>query len=152
MAKKDNELFDRLTAAGMRKKLARKVSRAVDTGGAKANGKIESLLGELESVVGEVRDRVGGRPARSAPGGRSAAASSAAATKRAPRAKPAATTKRASAAKPSATTKRSAAAAKPAATTKRPARTAKAPANRGGSQAAGSAKPKPAGARRRTSG
>jgi hypothetical protein len=77
MAKKENELFERLTAAGVRKKVARKVSRAAENGGVKASGKVASLLEELHSVVAEAHDLATGGPAK-----RSAAARKAAATRR----------------------------------------------------------------------
>lgn len=64
MAKNDNNLFDRLTAAGMRKKVARKVTRAADNGSKKSDGRVVSLLDELHALAEETRDRVTGGPAK----------------------------------------------------------------------------------------
>ena len=81
MAKNDNDLFDRLTAAGMRKKVARKVTRAAEEGGKKRNGRVEGLLDDLQVLTEEARDLVTGGPAK-----RSAASKKAARTRKRSRA------------------------------------------------------------------
>lgn len=72
-----SDLFDRLTAAGLRKKVARKVTRAAGDGGRKADRGVESLLDELGSLAKETRDLVTGGPAK-----RSAASAKAARTRK----------------------------------------------------------------------
>jgi hypothetical protein len=73
MAKDDKDLFDRLTAAGMRKKVARKVTRAAEHGDQQAGGRVSGLLDELQALVEESRDRVTGGPARRSEAARKAA-------------------------------------------------------------------------------
>ena len=89
MAKTDTDLFDRLTAAGMRKKVARKITEAAENGGKGASNKVHGLLEDLASLTEEARDRVAGGPAK-----RSEAAKKAARTrKRSARARSEAATK-----------------------------------------------------------
>ena len=64
MGKTDTDLYDRLTAAGMRKKVARKVAAAAENGGAQAGTRIESLLDDLQVLAEEARDLVTGGPAK----------------------------------------------------------------------------------------
>lgn len=64
MAKSHNDLFDRLTAAGLRKKVARKVTRAAEAGDEKSSGRVQGLLDELQSLAQESRDLVAGGPAK----------------------------------------------------------------------------------------
>ena len=77
MAKNDSDFFDRLTAAGMRKKVARKITAAAENGGEGANSKVQGLLDDLEALTVEARDRVSGGPAK-----RSEAAKKAARTRK----------------------------------------------------------------------
>ena len=50
MAKNGSDFFDRLTAAGMRKKVARKITAAAENGGEGASSKVQGLLDDLEAL------------------------------------------------------------------------------------------------------
>lgn len=63
MPKHETDLFDRLTAAGLRKKTARKVSDAVHAGG-RPQPRIARLVGDLRVLTTEVEDRLAGGPAK----------------------------------------------------------------------------------------
>jgi hypothetical protein len=74
----DNQLFDRLRASGLRKRVARDLSSAL--GSAKSSGASKAAhgrIGELRSLLDELEDR-----ARGGPSARSAAAKKAAATRK----------------------------------------------------------------------
>jgi hypothetical protein len=74
----DNELFDRLRASGLRKRVARDLSSAL--GSAKSSGASKAAqgkIGELRSILDELEDRARGGPSQ-----RSAAAKKAAATRK----------------------------------------------------------------------
>jgi hypothetical protein len=74
-----DDLFDRLRAGGLRKRVAKQVADALD--GARGNRKppqaIQSVLDELKSLTSEIEDRAKGGPAK-----RQAAARKAAATRK----------------------------------------------------------------------
>jgi hypothetical protein len=79
MAKKkswDEELFNRLHAAGLRKRAARAIAEVTD-GRRKTPRTARKTLEDLRGLVSEVEDRVSGGPAR-----RQAAAKKAAATRK----------------------------------------------------------------------
>jgi hypothetical protein len=80
MAKRgDPDLFDRLRAGGLRKRVASTVTDAVGT--ARRRGKppkqVERVVAELRSLAAEIEDRATGGPAK-----RQAAAKKAAATRK----------------------------------------------------------------------
>jgi hypothetical protein len=80
MAKRvDQELFDRLRAGGLRKKVASTVAEAVNTGTRrrKPPKQVDRVVAELKALASEIEDRAKGGPAR-----REAAAKKAAATRR----------------------------------------------------------------------
>jgi hypothetical protein len=75
MAKKDDDLFARLRALGMRKGKARKVSRSLS--GTRPTSKVaRRAMGDLSAAVAEVQDRISGGPEK-----RKAAAKKAARTR-----------------------------------------------------------------------
>ncbi len=76
MPKHENDLFDRLTGAGLRKKTARKVSDAVHAG-RKPPPQVTKLVSELRAVTGEIEGRLSGGSAK-----RKAAAQKAAKTRK----------------------------------------------------------------------
>src|SRR5689334_3246502 len=61
----DNELFDRLRAGGLRKRVASTVAEAV---GAARNGKppkqVDRIVAELRTLAAELEDRAKGGPAK----------------------------------------------------------------------------------------
>lgn len=63
-SKTEHDLFDRLTAAGMRRKVARRITRAAENGGRKSDRRVESLLDDLQALTVETRDLVTGGPAK----------------------------------------------------------------------------------------
>jgi hypothetical protein len=74
----DNELFDRLRASGIRKRVARDLSSALGSArSSRASKAAQGTIGELRSLVEELEDR-----ARGGPASRSAAAKKAAATRK----------------------------------------------------------------------
>jgi hypothetical protein len=74
----DTELFDRLRAGGLRKRVASTVAEAVGTTRRRKPPKqVERVVGELRSLAAELEDRARGGPAK-----RQAAAKKAAATRR----------------------------------------------------------------------
>jgi hypothetical protein len=74
----DNQLFDRLRASGLRKRVARDLSSALGSAtSSRASKTAQGTIGELRSLVEELEDRARGGPAK-----RSAAAKKAAATRR----------------------------------------------------------------------
>jgi hypothetical protein len=79
MAKrKDTELFDRLRAGGLRKRVAGTVAGAVGTTRrGKPPKRVDRVVSELRSLAAEIEDRAKGGPAK-----RKAAAKKAAATRR----------------------------------------------------------------------
>jgi hypothetical protein len=80
MAKRvDQDLFDRLRATGMRKKVAAGVAQAVSTTtrGRKPPKRVDRVVAELKSLAAEIEDR-----AKRGPEKRKAAAKKAAATRK----------------------------------------------------------------------
>jgi hypothetical protein len=80
MAKRaDQDLFDRLRAGGLRKRVASSVTAAVSTArrGRKPPKQTERIVAELKSLAAEIEDRAKGGPAR-----RQTAAKKAAATRK----------------------------------------------------------------------
>jgi hypothetical protein len=74
----DNELFDRLRAGGLRKRVASTVAEAVSTTrGRKPPKQVDRVVSELKALAAEIEDRAKGGPAR-----REAAAKKAAATRK----------------------------------------------------------------------
>jgi hypothetical protein len=74
----DNELFDRLRATGLRKRVARDLSSALGSAkSSRASKTAQGTIGELRSLLDELEDRARGGPAQ-----RSAAAKKAAATRK----------------------------------------------------------------------
>src|SRR4051812_18934327 len=74
----DNELFDRLRASGIRKRVARDLSSALSAArSSRASKATQSTITELRSILDELEDR-----ARGGPTSRSAAAKKAAATRK----------------------------------------------------------------------
>jgi hypothetical protein len=72
----DNQLFDRLRASGLRKRVARDLSSALGSAKSSRPSKAaQGTIGELRSLVDELEDRATGGPAK-----RTAAAKKAAAT------------------------------------------------------------------------
>jgi hypothetical protein len=93
MAKRgDQELFDRLRAGGMRKKVAAAMSQAVSTTtrGRKPPKRVDRVVAELKSLATEIEDRAKGGPAK-----RQATAKKAAATRKRNAAKRSAAAKKA---------------------------------------------------------
>jgi hypothetical protein len=74
--KRDEELFQRLRAHGLRKRTAKLISSATDQR-RKPVKAVERTLSELKKVVGEAEDRISGGPAK-----RSATAKKAANTRK----------------------------------------------------------------------
>jgi hypothetical protein len=74
--KLDEDLFRRLRASGLRKKVARVIAEGTD-GRRKPAKSVRGVLDDLKSLVDEVEDRAKGGPAK-----RSSAARKAAATRR----------------------------------------------------------------------
>lgn len=60
----DNDLFNRLRDSGVRKKVAKQISGAVDSGSKRAPKQVRDAIGELRKVVDEVEDRAKGGPAK----------------------------------------------------------------------------------------
>ncbi len=79
MAKKDQDLFDKLRSSGLRKNVARTLSDAAGkaTGRRPPPKQAQRALAELRALVGDVEDRISGGPAK-----RKAAAKKAAATRK----------------------------------------------------------------------
>jgi hypothetical protein len=78
MAKRvDTELFDRLRAGGLRKRVAETVAGAVGTTRGKSPKQVDRIVSELRSLAAEIEDRAKGGPAK-----RETAAKKAAATRR----------------------------------------------------------------------
>ena len=73
--KRDEDLFQRLRASGLRKRAARIISESTD-GRRKPAKQVKSMVNDLKSLVGEIEDRASGGPAK-----RKAAAKKAAATR-----------------------------------------------------------------------
>jgi hypothetical protein len=74
----DNDLFERLRATGLRKRVARDLSSALGkAGNTRASQAAQSTIGDLRKLVDELEDRARGGPAK-----RSATAKKAAATRR----------------------------------------------------------------------
>jgi hypothetical protein len=74
----NNELFDRLRASGLRKRVARDLSGALSSArSSRASQATQSTITELRSILDELEDR-----ARGGPASRSAAAKKAAATRK----------------------------------------------------------------------
>ena len=74
----DTELFDRLRAGGLRKRVASTVAEAVGSGARRKPPKqVDRVVGELRALAAEIEDR-----AKGGPGKRQAAAKKAAATRR----------------------------------------------------------------------
>jgi hypothetical protein len=74
----NNELFDRLRASGLRKRVARDLSGALSSArSSRASKATQSTITELRSILDELEDR-----ARGGPASRSAAAKKAAATRK----------------------------------------------------------------------
>jgi hypothetical protein len=73
--KVDTELFDRLRAKGLRKRVASTVAEAVGT---TRNGKpgkhVESVIADLKALAAELEDRAKGGPAKRATAAKKAAA------------------------------------------------------------------------------
>jgi hypothetical protein len=87
----DTELFDRLRAGGLRKRVASTVAEAVGTTRrGKPPKRVDRVVGELRSLAAELEDRARGGPAK-----RQAAAKKAAATRRRNAAKRSAAAKKA---------------------------------------------------------
>jgi hypothetical protein len=62
-SKRDEELFERLRAQGLRKRTAKLISSATDQR-RKPDKAAERTLSELKKVVGEAEDRISGEPAK----------------------------------------------------------------------------------------
>jgi hypothetical protein len=71
-----DDLFDRLRVSGLRKKVAKRVSKRLDKG--RSPKQLQRVIDELKAVTGEIEDRVKGGPARR----RSRGAKKAAATRK----------------------------------------------------------------------
>jgi hypothetical protein len=74
--KRDQELFDRLRAQGLRKRTAKLISEATDQRRKPAKA-VTRTVSDLKKVVGEAEDRISGGPAK-----RQAAAKKAANTRK----------------------------------------------------------------------
>jgi hypothetical protein len=74
--KRDQELFDRLHAQGLRKRTAKLISETTDQRRKPAKA-VQRTLGDLKKVVDEAEDRINGGPAK-----REAAAKKAANTRK----------------------------------------------------------------------
>jgi hypothetical protein len=73
----DNQLFDRLRASGLRKRVARDLSSALGSArSSRPSQAAQGKIGELRKLVDELEDRARGGPSK-----RSAAAKKAAATR-----------------------------------------------------------------------
>jgi hypothetical protein len=74
----ENQLFDRLRASGIRKRVARDLSSALGSAkSSRASKAAQGTIGELRSIIDELEDR-----ARGGPTARSSAAKKAAATRK----------------------------------------------------------------------
>jgi hypothetical protein len=93
----DRELFDRLRAQGLRKRVARLASEAVGAGrtaNARGNAGARKAITELRKAADEIEDRLrGGQSSRSTAAKKAARTRAAAATKRSTAAKKAAATR-----------------------------------------------------------
>jgi hypothetical protein len=76
--KKNQDLFDRLRANGVRKRVANVIADGADKGRKKAPKEVREAVSGLRDLVGELEDRVQGGPAK-----RKAAAKKAARTRKA---------------------------------------------------------------------
>jgi hypothetical protein len=70
--KRNEELFQRLRASGLRKRAARVIAQGTD-GRRKPAKAVHSVLDELKSLVAEVEDRASGGPAKRRASARKAA-------------------------------------------------------------------------------
>ena len=77
MAKRDEGLYDKLRASGLRKKAAGKIADAAGTGGNRGQKALKGAVSDLRGVVSELEDRAKGGPAK-----RKATAKKAAATRK----------------------------------------------------------------------
>jgi hypothetical protein len=64
MAKRDQGLYDKLRASGLRKKAAAAIADAAGTGGNKGKKALTSAVTDLRGVVSELEDRAKGGPAK----------------------------------------------------------------------------------------
>ena len=88
--KRDEDLFERLRANGLRKRVANVIAEGANQGSKKAPKPARDAVSSLRNIVGELEDRVQGGPAK-----RSAAAKKAARTRKAKAAKRSAAAKKA---------------------------------------------------------
>ena len=102
-----SDLFDRLRANGVRKKVAKQLSSALDGGSKRTPKQVKSMAKELRKVAAEIEDRASGGPAK-----RKAAAKKAAATRKRNAAKRSTAAKQAAASRKRGTSSRSRAKAK----------------------------------------
>ena len=77
MAKRDNDLFERMRDLGVRKSRANKVAKAVKDSPKKAPKPVRNVIADLEGAVAEIQGRVNGSKAK-----RKAAAKKAAQTRK----------------------------------------------------------------------
>lgn len=64
MANKDEGLYDKLRASGLRKKAASGIAEAASAGGNKGKKALQGAVAELQGVVSELDDRAKGGPAK----------------------------------------------------------------------------------------
>jgi hypothetical protein len=77
MAKRNQALYDRLRASGLRKKTADRLASAVGRGSSKSQKAVSGAVKDLRGLVSELEDRARGGPAK-----RKAAAKKAANTRK----------------------------------------------------------------------
>ena len=64
MAKRDEGLYDKLRASGLRKKAAAKIADASGSGGNRGKKALTNAVSDLRGVVSELEDRAKGGPAK----------------------------------------------------------------------------------------
>lgn len=111
MAKRDEGLYDKLRASGLRKKAASTIAEAAGSGGTRGKRVLTGAVDDLRGVVSELEDRAKGGPRK-----RQATAKKAADTRKQNAAKRSAAAKKAATTRTQSGARRSAAAKKAAAT------------------------------------
>src|SRR4051812_28063755 len=71
--KRDQDLFDRLRATGVRKRVAGVIADGADKGSKKAPKEVRRAVSGLRDLVGELEDRVQGGPAKRKAAGKKSA-------------------------------------------------------------------------------
>ena len=64
MAKRDDSLYDKLRASGLRKKAAGAIAEAAGAGGTRGKQVLSGAADDLKGVISELEDRAKGGPAK----------------------------------------------------------------------------------------